>query len=282
PAKTKIDSNKLTYEFSTLTNNCGVDKYIPFGMSEESAPNWLISSVNPSWKYYVDIYVTPNETILDKTNEITISFEEDNWFYAPNGGVATSEVFDYSALYLPESALKVLAKRDALSWEEMIEKNILPRKLREVLTYYYYEEDECHYLNMGQKGFDYKLVSGISTASTFVGLGCLFGSAAITAEKFASACSVLGNAATVSGAAFTVFSPHNVDKEDFEYKTENCIKRINPDNVNLSLHNYDKFGFIGERYDCQEWINNGYVHKYYYAGSNDAYRIIRADDFKPF
>ncbi|MDD6082379.1 MAG: hypothetical protein PUB89_05965, partial [Oscillospiraceae bacterium] len=75
PAKTKIDSNKLTYEFSTLTNNCGVDKYIPFGMSEESAPNWLISSVNPGWKYYVDIYVTPNETILDKTNEITISFE---------------------------------------------------------------------------------------------------------------------------------------------------------------------------------------------------------------
>ena len=164
----------------------------------------------------------------------------------------------------------------------MIEKNILPRKLREVLTYYYYEEDECHYLNMGKKGFDYKLVSGISTASTFVGLGCLFGSAAITAEKFASACSVLGNAATVSGAAFTVFSPDNVKQEEFATITQKCIENSERYNINLSLHNYDIIDRTGERYDCQNWNYNGYINKYYYTGVNGNYRIIRINDFEAF
>ncbi|MDD6082380.1 MAG: hypothetical protein PUB89_05970 [Oscillospiraceae bacterium] len=113
-------------------------------------------------------------------------------------------------------------------------------------------------------------------------MGCLFGSVVIPVEKITAALSTIGNAATITGAAFTLYSPDNIKKEEFETITQSCINNISRNHVNISMHNYDKFDLKGERYNCQEWYNNGYVNKYYYAGSSDAYRIIRATDFKPF
>jgi len=277
------NSRENIYGFTTLNNNHGYEKYIPFGWSEEKVPAWMVSSIKPSWAYCVDIYITPREFILEGRNEIKVKFEEDNWIYAPDGGVATSSALNYSALYLPEDALKVIVgKQEADKWEEYILDPAFPRLLRDAITYSYYKEEESHYLNMGEKGFEYKLVSEISTVSTFVGLGCLFASSAIPAEKFAAACTTIGNIATVSGATFTIFSPKNITEQDFRDETEACISEINPSNINLSLHNYDKFDRVGERYDCKEWVNNGYVYKYYYAGRDDSYRIIRTNELKKF
>ena len=240
-----------------------------------------MSNVTPSWAYCVDVYVTPKEFIPDGKNRYTIKFEEDNWVSAPNGGVATSSVFDYSALYLPQKAIKSMIDYEGSpfsEWDKFIESDKYAEQLQEEITKICFDPIEGHYLYMGENGFVYESLSKISTASTVGGFVCLIGPAVYSSNVW----NIIGNIATTAGFTFTVFSPDNVKQEEFATITQKCIENSERYNINLSLHNYDIIDRTGERYDCQNWNYNGYINKYYYTGVNGNYRIIRINDFEAF
>ncbi len=236
------NNNITTFVFSTL--------------NDESEEEYTASS--PSWEYFIELYITPDENIPVGKNKYTIKFEQDNWIYAPNGGVALNRKENYAGVYLKDDALRVLMEDTREQWEANKDKlNSFPTSLASNIARVFYDGNkEKKYLYMAQGG-EYEIASDVSTVVTYTGFVLEF-------VPNNSVTSVVSELCTIVGAITTYKANYPVGRLDFQKSITNLVDELlkyDTKDMSMVLYRYDKAIKDHEQFECEKWRGD-YIYRY--------------------
>ncbi len=248
--KEDTNNNTVTYTFSTLSSG--------WAYEYESSP---------SWEYYIELYISPDDDIPSGDNKYTICFEEDNWIYAPNGGVAYNDAKKYSAVYLKDEALRVLADYNEEDWKKYKDKKNFSISIAAYLGEMFYSNNE-QYLGMANDKI-YQTAGDVSTIATYCGFILSIGS---NIPKIGPIIGAFADIATATGVVTTYIASFPVGRQDFEDNIKETLSNNCSKDMSISLHKYQGFG---EQFESNLWSND-YVYRYYIL-DNSLKTILRTD-----
>lgn len=223
-------------------------------------------------KYYIDITVKP-EVLTDNSYEVKI--EQDNWVYAPNGGIVTSEnyiigdfiplygVCDYSKIYYTKAMLKELLGTDKV--DSSFKWNDITEKTDEFKGHFAYTISSLYFndINMvlGINDDKYNWANDVSTLLTYVGAALVLGGPEV---PFA-----IGAVVSLGGATTTTISIATSQNNNDQFKRTLLEAYDKSDDYNFSFEKYTFYSY--ENLSSMETIQNNWEawnNKYIYQYNN--------------
>lgn len=258
--------NTYTVKILDISNPHKVNKVDYFKSFENGKTDHVYCfSLKQGRTYNIDVIFNPFTNV---NQNYSVSFEQDNWVYAENGGFSHSiehlegsklMFSDYVDVYITEEMLKGIVTHEfdndysALRWNKNAKNfNSL---CADALKCAVYNENKLEYLSMNKSECVWS--DSVSTIATGTGVALLaFG----TKLPFG-----VGAFVTVGGGVATYFSMLSSDPESFKTTIANTFNKINDqfddtDKLNIRLQKYRCFGV--EKFASYEWENNTESYSY--------------------
>lgn len=212
-------------------------------------------------EYTIRVIVTSKNGI---NNSYTVNVEQDNWVYAPYGGVSSfpeAPLLNYRSVYLIDEAVRNISSARGImkyeDWESNKQgdsRSTFIDYVKDDLAYVCYEAETPYYLYMiipesGELSMMFEISSNISTIATYSGVIAMF----------IGDLDKVGNAATLIGGATTFIASFPVSKSTFETSIKRTLNNMNLDSVDIRITGYTLPK--GERIESSEWRSK-YINKY--------------------
>ncbi len=215
--------------------------------------------------YRIEVVVC---SLDDRRECYDVKVEQDNWVYAPDGGVSLNKEANFSAVYFKDDALRVIMDDTKEHWADDKKRDSFSKSLASNLGYFLYDETRGRRFLYIAKENEYEFASDISTLSTYAGVIIQFWPG--YDGKFIS------GLVTITGGVTTYIANYPVGRLKFQDTIKEAVDSFDYKDISMVLYRYDKIVKVHEQFECEKW-NGDYIYRYKRLNINNIIFDIEKD-----